>query len=101
MPVAGVDPGTLEDRYTDALTRGSVVAKTGTLISTDGGASFQALVTLGTGNTDQPTIVSGPGSAGAMSSVWITFNGPDSPAGGLIRRGTLPTTGPSGMPSIA
>ncbi len=39
MPVAGIDPGTLEDRYTDAFTRGSVVAKTGTLISTDGGAS--------------------------------------------------------------
>ena len=39
MPVAGIDPGTLEDRYTDAFTRGSVVAKTGTLIVTDGGAS--------------------------------------------------------------
>lgn len=39
MPVAGIDPGTLEDRYTDPITRGSVVAKTGTLISTDGGAS--------------------------------------------------------------
>jgi len=39
LPVAGVDPGTLEDRYTDPLTRGSVVAKTGTLIRTDGGAS--------------------------------------------------------------
>jgi serine-type D-Ala-D-Ala carboxypeptidase/endopeptidase (penicillin-binding protein 4) len=39
MPVAGIDPGTLEDRYTDPFTRGSVVAKTGTLISTDGGAS--------------------------------------------------------------
>jgi serine-type D-Ala-D-Ala carboxypeptidase/endopeptidase (penicillin-binding protein 4) len=39
MPVAGIDPGTLEDRYTDSFTRGSVVAKTGTLISTDGGAS--------------------------------------------------------------
>lgn len=39
MPVAGIDPGTLEDRYTDVFTRGSVVAKTGTLIRTDGGAS--------------------------------------------------------------
>jgi D-alanyl-D-alanine carboxypeptidase/D-alanyl-D-alanine-endopeptidase (penicillin-binding protein 4) len=39
LPVAGIDPGTLEDRYTDPLTRGSVVAKTGTLIRTDGGAS--------------------------------------------------------------
>jgi D-alanyl-D-alanine carboxypeptidase/D-alanyl-D-alanine-endopeptidase (penicillin-binding protein 4) len=37
MPVVGIDPGTLEDR--DALMKGSVVAKTGTLISTDGGAS--------------------------------------------------------------
>jgi D-alanyl-D-alanine carboxypeptidase/D-alanyl-D-alanine-endopeptidase (penicillin-binding protein 4) len=39
LPVAGVDPGTLEDRYTDPLERGSVVAKTGTLVRTDGGAS--------------------------------------------------------------
>jgi D-alanyl-D-alanine carboxypeptidase/D-alanyl-D-alanine-endopeptidase (penicillin-binding protein 4) len=39
LPVAGVDPGTLEDRYTDQTTRGSVIAKTGTLIRTDGGAS--------------------------------------------------------------
>src|SRR5207253_8785808 len=39
LPVAGIDPGTLEDRYTDAAARGSVIAKTGTLVRTDGGAS--------------------------------------------------------------
>ena len=39
LPVAGIDPGTLEDRYTDPSERGSVIAKTGTLIRTDGGAS--------------------------------------------------------------
>ncbi|HEX8847384.1 MAG TPA: D-alanyl-D-alanine carboxypeptidase [Pyrinomonadaceae bacterium] len=39
MPVAGIDPGTLEKRYTVADSRGSVIAKTGTLIRTDGGAS--------------------------------------------------------------
>jgi D-alanyl-D-alanine carboxypeptidase/D-alanyl-D-alanine-endopeptidase (penicillin-binding protein 4) len=39
MPVAGVDPGTLEKRYTSWPSRGSVIAKTGTLIRTDGGAS--------------------------------------------------------------
>ena len=39
MPVAGIDPGTLEKRYTDLQERGSVIAKTGTLIRTDGGAS--------------------------------------------------------------
>jgi D-alanyl-D-alanine carboxypeptidase len=39
LPVAGIDPGTLEDRYTDPHERGSVIAKTGTLIRTDGGAS--------------------------------------------------------------
>ncbi|HEX4899256.1 MAG TPA: D-alanyl-D-alanine carboxypeptidase, partial [Pyrinomonadaceae bacterium] len=39
MPVAGIDPGTLEERFTDAAERGSVIAKTGTLIRTDGGAS--------------------------------------------------------------
>ena len=39
MPVAGIDPGTLEDRFTGLAWRGSVIAKTGTLIRTDGGAS--------------------------------------------------------------
>jgi D-alanyl-D-alanine carboxypeptidase/D-alanyl-D-alanine-endopeptidase (penicillin-binding protein 4) len=39
MPVAGIDPGTLEKRYTFASSRGSVIAKTGTLIRTDSGAS--------------------------------------------------------------
>lgn len=39
MPVAGIDPGTLQDRFTGTAWRGSVIAKTGTLIRTDGGAS--------------------------------------------------------------
>ncbi|MEP6921747.1 MAG: D-alanyl-D-alanine carboxypeptidase, partial [bacterium] len=39
LPVAGVDPGTLEDRFKDLPWRGSVIAKTGTLARTDGGAS--------------------------------------------------------------
>lgn len=39
MPVAGIDPGTLEDRFTDFASRGSVIAKTGTLVRTYGGAS--------------------------------------------------------------
>src|SRR2546423_288883 len=39
MPVAGVDPGTLEARFTGPVWQGSVIAKTGTLIRTDGGAS--------------------------------------------------------------
>lgn len=39
LPVAGVDPGTLKKRYTDPASRGSVVAKTGTLGRTDGGVS--------------------------------------------------------------
>jgi D-alanyl-D-alanine carboxypeptidase/D-alanyl-D-alanine-endopeptidase (penicillin-binding protein 4) len=39
MPVAGIDPGTLEDRFTGLTWRGSVIAKTGTLVRTDGGAS--------------------------------------------------------------
>lgn len=39
MPVAGIDPGTLEDRFTGTAWQGSVIAKTGTLIRTDGGAS--------------------------------------------------------------
>lgn len=39
MPVAGIDPGTLEDRFTGPAWRGSVIAKTGTLLRTDGGAS--------------------------------------------------------------
>jgi len=39
LPVAGIDPGTLEERFTDPASRGSVIAKTGTLVRTDGGAS--------------------------------------------------------------
>ncbi len=39
FPVAGIDPGTLDKRFTDISERGSVVAKTGTLPGTDGGTS--------------------------------------------------------------
>ena len=39
MPVAGIDPGTLERRFARHPSRGSIIAKTGTLIRTDGGAS--------------------------------------------------------------
>jgi serine-type D-Ala-D-Ala carboxypeptidase/endopeptidase (penicillin-binding protein 4) len=39
MPVAGIDPGTLEDRFSGPAWRGSVIAKTGTLLRTDGGTS--------------------------------------------------------------
>jgi len=39
MPVAGIDPGTLEARFTGPAWQGSVIAKTGTLVRTDGGAS--------------------------------------------------------------
>jgi D-alanyl-D-alanine carboxypeptidase/D-alanyl-D-alanine-endopeptidase (penicillin-binding protein 4) len=39
LPVAGVDPGTLQKRYAESAGRGSVIAKTGTLARTDGGAS--------------------------------------------------------------
>ena len=39
MPVAGIDPGTLEDRFTGPAWQGSVIAKTGTLVRTEGGAS--------------------------------------------------------------
>jgi D-alanyl-D-alanine carboxypeptidase/D-alanyl-D-alanine-endopeptidase (penicillin-binding protein 4) len=39
LPVAGVDPGTLEERFKGLAWRGSVIAKTGTLMRTDGGAS--------------------------------------------------------------
>ena len=39
MPVAGIDPGTLEDRFAGPGWQGSVIAKTGTLIRTDAGAS--------------------------------------------------------------
>jgi D-alanyl-D-alanine carboxypeptidase/D-alanyl-D-alanine-endopeptidase (penicillin-binding protein 4) len=39
MPVAGLDQGTLEERFDTDFARGSVVGKTGTLGRTDGGAS--------------------------------------------------------------
>jgi serine-type D-Ala-D-Ala carboxypeptidase/endopeptidase (penicillin-binding protein 4) len=39
LPVAGIDPGTLQKRYVSGASRGSVIGKTGTLGRTDGGAS--------------------------------------------------------------
>lgn len=39
LPVAGIDPGTLERRFATHPARGSIIAKTGTLVRTDGGAS--------------------------------------------------------------
>lgn len=39
LPVAGVDPGTLQRRYAESAGRGSVIGKTGTLPRTDGGVS--------------------------------------------------------------
>ncbi|MEO6049999.1 MAG: D-alanyl-D-alanine carboxypeptidase [Pyrinomonadaceae bacterium] len=42
MPVAGIDKGTLEGRFDNDFSRGSVVGKTGTLGNTDGGVSALA-----------------------------------------------------------
>jgi D-alanyl-D-alanine carboxypeptidase/D-alanyl-D-alanine-endopeptidase (penicillin-binding protein 4) len=42
MPVAGIDKGTLEERFDTDFSRGSVVGKTGTLPQTDGGVSALA-----------------------------------------------------------
>lgn len=42
MPVAGIDKGTLENRFASDFATGSVVGKTGTLPNTDGGASTLA-----------------------------------------------------------
>jgi D-alanyl-D-alanine carboxypeptidase/D-alanyl-D-alanine-endopeptidase (penicillin-binding protein 4) len=42
MPVAGIDPGTLQKRYTFGYARGSVIGKTGTLGRSDGGVSALA-----------------------------------------------------------
>ena len=39
MPIAGVDPGTLQNRFKGGFSLGSVVGKTGTLGNTDGGVS--------------------------------------------------------------
>lgn len=39
FPVAGIDRGTMDERFTAPTERGSVVAKTGTLPGTDGGTS--------------------------------------------------------------
>ena len=41
-PLAGIDPGTLDERFTGPDERGSVVGKTGTLPGTDGGTSALA-----------------------------------------------------------
>ncbi len=42
MPVAGIDKGTLENRFDSDFSTGSVVGKTGTLGNTDGGVSALA-----------------------------------------------------------
>ena len=42
LPVAGVDRGTLRLRFNSRTHRGAVVAKTGTLVSTDDGVSTLA-----------------------------------------------------------
>jgi Ca2+-binding RTX toxin-like protein len=42
-------------------------------ISTDGGATIQPLASFGAG-TDQPTVAVGPGSAGSLGSLWITYS---------------------------
>jgi hypothetical protein len=42
MPVAGVDKGTLENRFDTDFSVGSVIGKTGTLGNTDGGVSALA-----------------------------------------------------------
>lgn len=42
FPLAGIDKGTLDERFTTAEERGSVVAKTGSLPGTDGGTSTLA-----------------------------------------------------------
>ncbi|HEX9959617.1 MAG TPA: D-alanyl-D-alanine carboxypeptidase, partial [Pyrinomonadaceae bacterium] len=39
MPIAGVDPGTLQNRFKGGFSLGSLVGKTGTLGNTDGGVS--------------------------------------------------------------
>jgi D-alanyl-D-alanine carboxypeptidase/D-alanyl-D-alanine-endopeptidase (penicillin-binding protein 4) len=39
MPVAGIDEGTLKNRFTDFRSRASVIGKTGTLPNSDGGVS--------------------------------------------------------------
>lgn len=39
MPIAGIDPGTLRNRFKEGFSLGSVVGKTGTLGNTDGGVS--------------------------------------------------------------
>ncbi len=42
MPVAGIDKGTLANRFASDFATGSVIGKTGTLGNTDGGASTLA-----------------------------------------------------------
>jgi len=42
LPLAGIEAGTMDRRFTGAQERGSVVAKTGTLTTTDGGVSALA-----------------------------------------------------------
>jgi hypothetical protein len=50
-------------------------------ISTDGGATFASVRTItGSGGSDQPSIAVGPGSAGNLGSVWVSYE-----QGGVIK----------------
>jgi hypothetical protein len=42
-------------------------------LSTNGGATFNALFTSSSTGNDQPTVVTGPGSIGGQGSVWVSY----------------------------
>jgi len=76
--------------------------KVAVALSTDGGETFTLLSILG-GTTDQPTIVTGPGSAGAPGSVWVTYRELAEP--GLVAQGApvngLGAVGSFSAPQVA
>jgi uncharacterized delta-60 repeat protein len=62
------------------------------VLSTDGGAGFQQLTQLGTGNTsDQPKIRTGPGGTEAPGSVWVEWA--DTGPGQLVHVAGAPVQG--------
>src|SRR4051812_12943202 len=84
IPTALSDPSAAFDAFwhLDLTYINSAATQVVIVKSTDGGASF-SLYNAFSGNFDQPTIVTGPGSVAGQQSVWITFETPN----GLVASG--------------
>ena len=90
LPSAISDPSLAWDSFGNLFL--SYIATTGDVavaVSTDAGQSFTLVSRLGSSNTDQETLVVGPGTGGVGNTVWITYD--DDGIGGIVIRGAAVT----------